>query len=323
MMKAVKSGSVICLAILAGWAGAGAEDDEDPQRWQGYAEGEYVWIGLPEAGRLDQLLVFRGDRVAIGADLFGLEAEREVAGVARASAELAAARSELQDLTKGLRPSEVEAIEERIRQAEAAHELARLNLQRQNDLAGTGAASIERRDAARALFYRTAAEVAEFKAELITAGLGGREDRVETARQGIASAEAALVEAQWWLDQRFATAPAAGMVFDTFFRPGEFVKAGTPVVSLLPAENIKVRFFVGEAELSGIHIGDKVMIGCDGCGAAIAAVIRYVSPEAEYTPPVIYSEQTRQSLVFMVEAWPEDSKHPLKPGQPVDVRRGN
>ena len=110
-----------------------------------------------------------------------------------------------------------------------------------------------------------------------------------------------------------------GVVVDTLFREGEWVSAGAPVVRMLPPENVKVRFFVPQPDLGLVPIGQNVTIRCDGC-ASVTAKVSYVSPEPEYTPPIIYSSETRAKLVFMVEAHPEPKDGAsLRPGQPVEV----
>ncbi|MBL8482539.1 MAG: HlyD family secretion protein, partial [Rhodocyclaceae bacterium] len=115
--------------------------------------------------------------------------------------------------------------------------------------------------------------------------------------------------------------PAAALVQDTYFVAGEWVPAGTPIVSLLPPGNIKLRFFVAQGEVAGIKPGDRVEASCDGCAAPIAATVSYVAPQPEYTPPVIYSKDSRGKLVFLVEARPAPADAlRLKPGQPLDVR---
>jgi HlyD family secretion protein len=117
-------------------------------------------------------------------------------------------------------------------------------------------------------------------------------------------------------------APAAARVADTYFRVGEWVNAGVPVVSLLPDGATKARFFVPEAELGSIAAGQAVTLSCDGCGAPIPARITRIATQAEYTPPVIFSNAQRAKLVFMIEARPEPAEGKrLKPGQPLDVRR--
>jgi HlyD family secretion protein len=127
-------------------------------------------------------------------------------------------------------------------------------------------------------------------------------------------------QARWRLDQLRPVAPAAGVVVDTLYREGEWVPAGSPIVRMLPPENVKVRFFVPQAEMSRLAVGQGVTIRCDGCAATVAAAVSYVATEPEYTPPVIYSNENRSKLVFMMEARPvESQRDALRPGQPVEV----
>ncbi len=136
------------------------------------------------------------------------------------------------------------------------------------------------------------------------------------------AASAALRQSEWRREQKQQRAPVDAQVADTYFRPGEYVGAGQPVLSLLPPANIKARFFVPEAEVGRIKTGDAVQLSCDGCGAPIAARISRIAPQPEYTPPVIYSNAQRAKLVFMAEARPAPQDAPrLKPGQPLDVQR--
>lgn len=108
---------------------------------------------------------------------------------------------------------------------------------------------------------------------------------------------------------------------DVYYREGELVPAGSPVVSLLAPENIKARFFVPEMMLGELSLGRDVVLICDGCGAPIPAKISYISREAEYTSPLIYSKENRSTLVFMIEARPAiEASRRLHPGQPLEIR---
>jgi HlyD family secretion protein len=153
------------------------------------------------------------------------------------------------------------------------------------------------------------------------ARLAARPDEIAAARAEAQAARAALAQAQWRLGQKAVAAPVAGAVQDRLYQPGEFVPAGNPVVVLLPPENLKLRFFVGEPELAKVKTGQAVRASCDGCGAEIPATIHFVSTQAEYTPPVIYSRENRAKLVYLVEARvaAKDAAR-LHVGQPVEVR---
>jgi HlyD family secretion protein len=149
----------------------------------------------------------------------------------------------------------------------------------------------------------------------------GRDREIEAQRAAVAAARAAVGMAEWRLAQRTVTAPVGGRVADVLAQPGETMAAGAPVVSILPPENIFVRFFVPETALSGLQRGDRVSFGCDGCPRELAGTISFISPTAEYTPPVIYSESTPAKLVYRIEARPKpDQAAFFNPGQPIDVR---
>ena len=129
-----------------------------------------------------------------------------------------------------------------------------------------------------------------------------------------------LTQAEWNFSQKKRAAPQTGLVYDTMFREGEWVAAGKPVVALLPPQNIKVRAFVPETRVGSIRYGGRVQVMVDGVPAPFVGKVSYISPRAEYTPPVIYSKESRNKLVFMIEAVfdPAVSAN-LHPGQPVDV----
>jgi HlyD family secretion protein len=306
-------------AALVGLAAAiGLGGDGGALQVQGYIEGEYVYVAAPVAGRLETLHVARGAQVAAATPLFQLDRASEQPGRDDAAARLARAEAHLADLRKGKRPSELASIEAQLAQAQAMLELAAAELERRERLVASNVASREAVDQARATYQRDKARVAELRAELETAHLGARADEIQAAEAEVTAARAQLAEAEWRLDQMSQAAPQAGVVVDTLYRTGEWVEAGAPVVSLLPPGNVKVRFFVPEPRLGAIAIGDEVRVACDACAPDLTAVISYISPDAEYTPPVIYSREMRAKLVYLVEAKPRRPAA-LRPGQPVDV----
>ncbi len=291
-----------------------------PASVQGYVEGEFLLISPNVGGILDILSVHRGGRVAEGDSLFILEQSNEKSARDQAAANLEQARSRLGNLGKGKRRPEVDVIAAQKLQAEAQLRLAQLEYDRQQRLVTSGASSRQQVEEAQATFEQQRARVAELAAQLDVAGMTmGRDDELRAAEGDISANTAALAQAQWKLDQKTVTAPTAALVADTYFNPGEMVVAGQPVVQLLPAGNIKVRFFVRETDLARFPVGAAVTVRCDGCAAAIPAIVRYVSPQAEYTPPVLYNRENRSKMVFMLEAWPTERPEALRPGQPVDV----
>lgn len=287
---------------------------------QGYAEGEFARVASPIAGRLESLAVQRGATVKAGAPLFVLERESEQAAVREADQRLRRAEALLENLKKGRRPTEMEALESQRAQAEAALALATANFARAEKLFSGGLVSREQLDEARTARDREKDRVAELAALVETGRLGGREDEVRAAQAEAKAARAAVDQARWRLSQKSVESPAGGVVTETFYTPGESVPAGSPVVEILPPGNIKVRFFVPEPRLGSLRIGQPVEFHCDGCGATIQGTISYISPRPEYTPPVLYSKENRHKLVFLIEAAPSpDGAVRLHPGQPVDV----
>ena len=293
-------------------------------RVQGYVEGEFVYVASPFAGALEALAVRRGQQVREGEALFALERGSEKAARDEAERRLSQALANLEDARKGKRPTEIESLKAQLKQAQAALRLSRREVVRQEGLTTVPGAAVELEvDRARAARDQDRQRVAQLQADLDTALLGSRTDQVIAAEAEVRAREAALARAEWEFGQKRQQAPKSGLVFDTLYREGEWVPAGRPVVVLLPPENIKVRAFVPEKRLGTIHPGDDVQVAVDGVPKAFPGTVSYISPRAEYTPPVIYSQESRDKLVFMVEiVFDPQSAADLNPGQPVDVQFG-
>jgi HlyD family secretion protein len=244
--------STICLSLALFCVGSCSDATQDG--FQGYVEGEFVYVASPLAGQLESLQVRRGDQVKAGDPLFALDETAEKAALDMARAALVLSEAEFT---------------------------------RQEKLFRMGPAAAQDYDRARSTR--------------------------DQDRQRVAQAE-------WNFNQKRQAVPQAGLVYDTLFRQGEWVAAGKPVVVLLPPQNIKVRAFVPETQVGSIHYGDMTRVTVDGVPNPFIGRVSYISPHAEYTPPVIYSRESRAKLVFMIESVfdPEVSAG-LHPGQPVDV----
>jgi HlyD family secretion protein len=311
--------TTVLLAFAVALAGCRPAPSE---RWQGYLEGEFVHVAAPLGGRVESVDVARGQQVAAGAPLFTLERAAEIAAQREAADRLHAAEARRRDLEKGARPTELATLEARQEQGRSAAELSRRELARAEELFQRGVLAASDLDRARLTHERNGRALEELAAQLATARLGGRSDALAAAAAEVAAAAAALQRADWAVAQKSPVAPTDALVNDTLFRPGEFAPAGTPVVQLLPPANLKVRFFVSEADFATLRAGDRVQVALTGRPAPLAARISYLAPRPEYTPPVLYNRENRAKLVFMIEATlttaPADTLHP---GQPVDVAR--
>jgi HlyD family secretion protein len=289
---------------------------------QGYVEGEYVYVASPYGGALSTLSVRRGMQVAAGDALFALEQISEKAARDEAERKLSQVRANLEDRKKGKRPSEIASLRAQLQQAQAALQLSLREVARQEGLATVPGAAVEVEvDRARSARDQNQQRVSQLEADLNTALLGSRTDQVTAAQAEVRAKEAALAKAEWDLAQKRQVAPKAGFVFDTLYREGEWVSAGRPVVVLLPPDHIKVRVFVSQARLGRIKLGDSVQVMVDGVQGSIDGKVSYISPKAEYTPPVLYSQGSRDKLVFLVEVlFDQAAAVNLHPGQPVDVQ---
>ncbi len=233
-----------------------------------------------------------GEYVYVAAPLGGA-----LANLAVARGDTVKAGQLLFELEHGSEAAALEQAEKNLVAAKTTLGLAEANFQRRKELRESPSAIVSAEELERA-----------------------RADRDASAAQA-ASQQAAFDKAKWSLDQKQQFAPADAIVHDTLYRQGEFVAAGNPVISLLPPANLKVRFFVPQEKLAQLKAGGIVSVQCDGAAKPFSAKVNYIATQAEYTPPVIYSRETRANLVFMIEAKfsPADAAE-LRPGQPVDVK---
>ena len=309
------------LSILTCLLGCNAPGDG---ALQGYAEGEYVYVASSLPGTLKSLHVARGDLVKVGDPLFELDDTPQKAAVDETQRRLVNAKATWEDLKKGRRPSEIATLEAQLKQAKESLVFTEGEVVRHTKLAATNAGTAEDLERARSLRNQDLQRVAQIESEITTAKLGARADQIAAAEATVHALEATLTRSDWDLSQMRQAATKAGTVIDTLYREGEWVAAGKPVVQLLPPENIKVRMFVPETGLAAIKLNDEVRVNLDGMtGEPMTGRVSFISPRAEFTPPVIYSRETRSKLVFMIEVvFPPETAVKLHPGQPVECRLG-
>jgi len=282
----------------------------------GYIEGEPLYYAAPVAGTVKALFFDRGAEAPAGATLFEVDPEQPRSQRDQALADLRAAQAQAQDARKGQRPVELAVLNANIANAEAQARNANVALARTQELLRAGVNSQAQLDAARAAAGSANAEVAAARRQRDAAALGSRADEIRAADARVAQAKAALAGAQAKLSDVAPKALSAARVEDVFFHPGEWVAANQPILSLLPNDRVRLRFFVPERSFAAYGVGKAVRFSCDGCRKGLTARITFISPRAEFTPPVIYSRESRDRLVYMVEALPTVR---LNPGQPVDV----
>ncbi|GAB4363718.1 MAG: HlyD family efflux transporter periplasmic adaptor subunit [Oricola sp.] len=308
---------LICaLPVLAGLFGA---CEPSPGLAVGYVEGDYALITPIESAQIESVEVERGDPVKAGQVLARMERRDADIAVAQARAGLAQAESQVSDLKVGKRPEEIAAIRAALNSARAQAEEARRVLDRQRDLLEQGITSQANYDTAETSLELANAKVAELEANLVVAQLPARADTIAAAEAAVDQAKAVLGNARWRLAKRTIESPVTGHVFDVIRHAGETAGPQAPIVSILPDGATKLRLYVPEPALAEISIGTRLSVRCDGCDPGMHAVVSYISDEPEFTPPVIYSLDNRQKLVYLVEARPDETARALKPGQIVDA----
>ena len=290
-------------------------------RYLGYVEGETSLMAPPVAGQLLERPVDRGGRVKKGDRLFVIDPTLAKAEVARAEAALAESKARHENLLTGKRPEEQDVVRAQRREIEASLAMAETELKRQADLLPRGFTTRQAYDQAESQVFQLRARLASLAAQERVGDLAARQAEIAAAAALIGQNEANLDTAKKRLADVMPVAPEDALVENTFFNVGEWVPAATPVVSLLPGSRVKLRFFVPEEDVSKARMGRPVSFTCDGCPADLRANVIYISPRAEFTPPVIYSQSARTKLVFMIEARPEavPAQVALAPGLPVTV----
>jgi len=304
--------AILGLSLVGGliWWGLRPAPDATAPRYTGYVVSENLYMASPVSGTLTSLAVVRGQRVAAGTPLFSLDPTVRAAADDSAQAQTEAARAQLRQQEALLVQAQAD-----IRAAQADADKAATQLNRLVSAQGDKAGAVAQTDIDQA---QAAVQAARARQEAARARQQSATAAIASAQAQVAQAQAGRTSAQQQLKELSPVAPSAGRVENIMYRPGESVSANMPVIAIVPDAEVKVRFYVPETQVNGFQVGRRVRIGCDGCAKDLGAVVDFVATRPEYTPPVIYSLEARQKLVFMIEAVPS-APTALTPGQPVDI----
>jgi len=300
-----------CIMILLGC-------HQPKNQYQGYIEGENIYLTSPFAGALVQMIVHRGDQVKKGDLLFVLDPNPQQFDVNQEKALLSQAQATLADLKKSKRPPEIDAVKAQIEQTNAQMSLAAIRVKRNQILYDKHVMDKDTLDAATERLHEVTALKAQLEANLALAELAARPDVIRAQAFQLDALTAILHKMQWQQNQKSIYAPADGIIFDTYYRENEYVSAERAVAALLTHENTRIEFFVPLQQLADLHIGKSVAFSYETSTAMNKATITYISPEAEYMPPLVYSRDNSEKIVFRVKASVEHGER-LIPGEPVMV----
>lgn len=287
-----------------------------------YVEGEALYIAPLEVGRIERIEVARGEQVEAGEVLAIMDIDDARFALDAARARHSESQARLDNLTTGKRSEEIAVIEANRAAARADLAQSELDLERATDLVRRKVQSQSALDQARTAHDVARARLREIEASLQVAGIAARVQEIEAARRVVEAAAAVMADAEWRLEQRTLRAPADGRVEDIIRYAGETAGPSAPVLSLLTPLNRKLKLFVPQSMLSRVRIGDMLGLGCDGCAPALQARVNFIASGPEFTPPVIYSVESRQKLVVLVEGELLGAAQQLAPGQIVDITIG-
>ncbi len=318
-MNFLRRGGLLALALML-LAACTDKYRHQPGVYQGYLDGRFLGVASPQEGQLQDLQVRRGDWVEAGAPLFSLDPQPEQDLLREQQQRMDSAKAKLDDLSKGLRDTELAALAAQVKADQAALAQTEAEWQRNQQLKEGNYISQNELDRLSHLAEQQAAQADRDRNELATGKLGGREDQIKQAEHDWIAAQAELDHTRWELDQKTQKAPQAGWVQDTLYRVGERVAPTQPVVVLLPAAELRARFYVPQAEINSLKLGQDVTVKLDG-REPLKARVSFISTQVEFTPPVIYSESQNYKYVFLVEAdFDPAVARELHPGQPAEVR---
>lgn len=308
LLPIVLAGLIAAVALAVWLMNRGAAPE--PERFTGYVVSDDIYMTSPVAGTLVSVAVARGDRVAAGAPLFQVDPTIRAAQSDEARARVAAQAAAVEQQQSALARARADYA---AASAEAERQGAALSRMTAAQADKPGSVALLELDQVRAA-YRGALRQRDAARTQISAAQAA----IAAARAQVAQAEAGVTSANRALSDLSPPAPTAGRVEDVMYKPGESVAANVPIIALQPDGEVKARFYVPQSLVNRYKPGRRVAIACDGCPAGMTATVNFVAGQPEYTPPVIYSLDARQKLVFMVEARP-DKPGLLTPGQPIDV----
>lgn len=311
-----RAGLAVALTVVLALGGCG----EERKKISGYIEADMIRVAPAIGGPLLRLSVTEGQAVAVGDRLFQIESQPDAAEAVQAEAELSRAQANLSDISKGLRPEEIERLEARRQEIAARKRITARNLERTRKLVESKVVSDRVSDDTELADEQATAQLQQAEADLAVARMPARADQVAAAQAAVRSAEARQNMVKWRLEQKSGVSPIAGRVQELLFREGEYVPTGRAILTVMASDSLRVRFFLGARDLARTQMGAVVSVRVDGCKPLPGRISR-IADKAEYTPPILFDEGNREKLVFLVEARlaPGGACEGLRPGLPADV----
>lgn len=277
-------------------------------------------LGFKLPGRVAERPVFEGDHVKAGQLIARLDDSEQKQQLDLNRAELAGAEAALAELEAGSRPQEIAAAEATVRSAQAELDRARLDFVRQQDLREKNVIADRDFETAQAQLKVAEARVAETSEQLKLVREGPRAETIQQARARVAQARASVALAETHLAETRLFSPLTGAVLSHNIEPGEFVSAGTPIVTVADTLHTWVRAYVNQTDLGRVRLGQKLIVHTDTApGKNFEGTVSFISSEAEFTPKTVQTTKERVKLVFRIKVDVANPQDELKPGMPADI----
>ncbi len=311
--NARKSLALVTLALLVN----GCNDEQQQGKFTGYVEAEYIYLAAPDAGWITSQNVVLGDEVRQGDIVTALDDVYQTLAVSQQNLVKQQKAAQLDDLTLGARQQELAVLQSQLHEAEIHSQLTQLQYQRANQLLNDKMISPSEFDVAKLTYDAAKAKEVTINKQISVLKLGARSGQIIAKQQEVNVADLEIKKSQWQHQQRVITAHQQGIVDEIYFRQGEFVNKGQPVLSLLLPESKKVRFYLPQSAMIDVKLGQTVNV-YTADNKAVKANVSYIAKHVEFTPPVLYDNTNRNALVFLIEAKFTEPVA-MHPGQPVDV----
>ena len=317
--------AVVVVAAVAGgvyyWKQRAANDPQAAFTMWGNVDVHQVELGFRVSGRISRLDVDEGARVTPGAELAQLDHVPFETEVAAATAQVAMAQAQFDKATRGYRTEEIAQAAAAVRQREADLANARVTDERLKGLFPQGAVTRQDMDNADARVRESDAQLASAREQLALVTRGSRIEDIQTQEANLAAAKASLTRARTSLEDATLMAPSGGVVSVRAREVGAIVQAGQTIYTVALNDPVWIRAYVPQPRLGRIKPGMTVKIEVDSVpGKQFDGTVGFISPEAEFTPKSVQTEQVRDDLVYRLRIVAKDPQNVFRQGMPVTVR---
>ncbi len=317
MMTQTRFISKLLFLAICGSLVSSCSGQKNDSSHTGYVEAEWVFVSAPEPGWMTKQSIQVGQMVVPGDTLFELDKTSQKEMVSQLQAQVDAAQAMANNLSRGARPAEIRALEAQLAEAQARLSQAESERDRIMPLVNDEIETEAKGDQVQNQYLMAEAALRRIRESIDVAKMAARSGVRRSAEASVNSAIAAKNSAEYRLSQRSVQSLIAGRIAEVFHYPGEFLPLGSAVVAILPSDGLKLKFFVSQEELAELEFGQKVNVFLSGQEES-EGQISFISSSPEYTPPVLYSNEERERLVFLIEAdLPSSTK--LLPGIVVDL----